>query len=286
MTTEIREMLTELEQEKEITILFAVEAGSRAWGFESHDSDWDVRFVYLKPTASYLTLDNQKDTIERMYGDIDIIGWDIKKALTLFRKSNPNFIEWLHSPITYIETFHNEINLRKTLAWQFLPESISKRTMIHHYYGMAMRNWKEYLQEEPVWTKKYLYVVRPLLACTWIESEGTTPPIKFRELVSECYPLLKEKTFEHTNAAEITRSIRELIQRKIAGDELSTGPRIEPIHHFIEQSIPYFQALGKTIDPNMPQEHFIEFTKQLTKLYYNLLSFHTNDSPMFKQRPR
>ena len=273
MRQKIQELLDKTESERGIKILFAVEAGSRAWGFESQDSDYDVRFVYIPPIQRYLTLDTQRDVIEITHGDIDLVGWDIRKALTLFRKTNPNFIEWLNSPITYSEVNHHGTNLRQDLI-SCLPEYIGKKAMMSHYHGMAKRNWKEYLQESPVWTKKYLYVIRPLIACTWLQHESTTPSVNFRELLADTSPLLKAKKFENTTPNDIIRSIRELIERKIAGDELSKGPRIPALHHYISSEIVHFKKVSQN-ECVMPKEKFLDFTARLTQLFHDLLNFHT-----------
>ena len=47
MRETIIEKLTELEQSENVRVLHAVESGSRAWGFASPDSDYDVRFINL-----------------------------------------------------------------------------------------------------------------------------------------------------------------------------------------------------------------------------------------------
>ena len=262
MKEKIIELLNNIEVKYQVQILFAIEAGSRAWGFQSHDSDYDVRFVYIPPITRYLTLDKQRDVIEETINDIDLVGWDLKKALSLFRNTNPNFIEWLYSPTTYSENIHHGLNLRQELI-SCLPQYISRKAIMSHYLGMSKRNWKEYLQKEPVWTKKYLYVIRPLLACIWFENIGTAPPVLFDELIEACTPRLKP---------ELITSIHQLVARKKAGDELSTGPRIPEIHEFITEKMPYFEELSKS-EAVIPKETFLEFTAFLVDLFHNLLNF-------------
>lgn len=109
--------LREIEEQHHIKILYAVESGSRAWGFSSPDSDWDVRFIYVHEPEWYFHIEEQKDTIEQMFPDeTDMSSWDLKKALRLFKSSNPSLFEWLHSPIIYQmdETFINEIRQMET----------------------------------------------------------------------------------------------------------------------------------------------------------------------------
>jgi predicted nucleotidyltransferase len=100
----ILEQLEQIEQEEQVTILYACESGSRAWGFPSQDSDYDVRFIYLHKPEWYLSIYDKRDVIERPINNmLDINGWDLRKALNLFRKSNPPLLEWLQSPIQYKE---------------------------------------------------------------------------------------------------------------------------------------------------------------------------------------
>ena len=87
----ISKHLREIEEQHHIKILYAVESGSRAWGFSSPDSDWDVRFIYVHEPEWYFHIEEQKDTIEQMFPDeTDMSGWDLKKALRLFKSSNPS----------------------------------------------------------------------------------------------------------------------------------------------------------------------------------------------------
>ena len=100
----IHRQLDEIESVHNVSILYAVESGSRAWGFASPDSDFDVRFLYVRPVLDYLRIRPMRDVIELpLTGDLDTNGWDIVKALNLFRSSNPALLEWLRSPIIYRE---------------------------------------------------------------------------------------------------------------------------------------------------------------------------------------
>ncbi|SDD83711.1 Predicted nucleotidyltransferase [Dyadobacter soli] len=106
MTAEIQQELSRLEAQHDIKILYAVESGSRAWGFASVNSDWDVRYIYVHRPEWYLKIDDKKDNQDEILpNDIDLAGWELRKALRLFRKSNPPMLEWLDSPIVYREQF-------------------------------------------------------------------------------------------------------------------------------------------------------------------------------------
>ena len=105
MREKIQAQLHRIEDEEHIKILLAVESGSRAWGFASPDSDYDVRFVYVRRTEDYLRLEMVRDVIELPINDVlDINGWDLQKTLKLLYKSNPTLFEWFSSPIVYKET--------------------------------------------------------------------------------------------------------------------------------------------------------------------------------------
>ena len=105
MRGKIQEQIRRIEESENIKILLAVESGSRAWGFASPDSDYDVRFVYIRRPEDYLRLDAIRDVIELPIDDIlDINGWDLQKTLRLLYKSNPTLFEWFSSPFVYQET--------------------------------------------------------------------------------------------------------------------------------------------------------------------------------------
>src|SRR5450755_2879949 len=94
MLETIKQKLYELETNQNIRILYACESGSRAWGFPSPDSDFDVRFIYARTTNDYLSIHEIKDVIDLPVNEVlDIGGWDIKKALKLFLKSNAPLYE-------------------------------------------------------------------------------------------------------------------------------------------------------------------------------------------------
>ena len=148
----ISEQLSNIETVQDVRILYAVESGSRAWGFASRNSDYDVRFIYIHKPDWYLSIRDRRDVIEcPISKDLDISGWDLKKALGLFSKSNPPLLEWLGSPIIYKDAFDLANRLREMLTTSFQPQ----RSM-YHYLHMARGNYREYLKGEVVRLKKYL----------------------------------------------------------------------------------------------------------------------------------
>jgi hypothetical protein len=222
ITRTIIDRLLEIEKNEDVTILYACESGSRAWGFESIDSDYDVRFIYLRRTPQYLAVNRGRDVIERpIDNDIDLSGWDLIKVLELFRKSNPPLFEWIQSPIVY----HSRSSLIKRLR-HLLPQFYSPRACMYHYLHMADGNFRTYLKGDEVWTKKYFYVLRPVLACIWIERGLGVVPIEFQKLVDAV--VTDEQLFN---------AINSLLAAKKAGQELRKGPRNEIISSFAEKQI-------------------------------------------------
>jgi predicted nucleotidyltransferase len=218
--------LRKIEEERGIRILYACESGSRAWGFPSSDSDFDVRFLYLHPAEWYLAIKKRRDVIEYPITEkLDISGWDLRKALLLLSKSNPPLMEWLGSPIVYIEEFSTARKMRELVKEYYSPIALS-----YHYLHMAQGNYREYLEGESVWLKKYFYVLRPILAINWIENELGVVPTEFEVLVEK---LVTEP--------RLYKAINALIQLKRDGEELDFGPRIDSISEYIEKELERFE---------------------------------------------
>jgi uncharacterized protein len=219
----IKEELRRIEREEQVRILFACESGSRAWGFPSRDSDYDVRFLYVRTMDSYLSITEKRDVIERPISDqLDINGWDLKKALNLLRKSNPPMLEWLESPIVYEEYGGAAARIRCLSPFAFSPKSC-----MYHYLNMAKGNYRDYLRGEQVRIKKYFYVLRPVLACIWVERFGTMPPVRFEELLRTIVP----------ENSELMEVVARLLERKKAGEELNLEQRLVPIHMYLEAEL-------------------------------------------------
>lgn len=240
MQQEILQKLHQIEAATNVTVLYAIESGSRAWGFESTDSDYDIRFIYARPLEWYLRVQEQSDVIEYPIDErlLDISGWDLKKALQLLAKGNPPLFEWLRSPIIYREDRIFISEMRKLADIFFTPQSC-----LYHYLHMAEKNYRTYLREEKVRVKKYLYVLRPLLACEWIEKHTSMPPMEFETLLTSSR---EDSLFKAT--------IYTLLERKKAGEELDQGPRIPVLNDFIEKKLEYYQARTKSFSSNHPQD--------------------------------
>jgi predicted nucleotidyltransferase len=233
MKQKILESLSSLEQQHNINILYAVESGSRAWGFESQNSDYDVRYIYIHKLDWYLSIDDKKDSREIILpNDIDLAGWEIRKALRLFRKSNPPLLEWLNSDIIYLDNSNFANNLRKLSQEYFNPKSC-----IYHYLHMANGNYKEYLKKDRVKLKRYFYVLRPILACDWIVKNNIPAPIKFQTLVDS-----------QVESLEIKNAIQDLLQKKKSSMELDEGDRIPCLNYFIQTKLDYYHQYIKNIE--------------------------------------
>ena len=222
MREEILACLARLEAEHDVKVLFACESGSRGWGFASPDSDYDVRFIYVNRLAWYLRVEPGRDVIEEpISGDLDVNGWDLRKTLQLLRQSNPTLLEWLHSPIVYREDAEVMTRLRAFAAKLFSPVRGH-----HHYVSMARRNFREHLHGEEVRYKKYLYVLRPLLAARWIRDGRGVPPMRFAELA--------EATLADRHVLD---EINRLLEVKMRAGEAATSPRWDGLHQFIESEL-------------------------------------------------
>jgi predicted nucleotidyltransferase len=224
---EIRAALDHVERQEEVSVLYAVESGSRAWGFASTDSDWDVRFIYVHRPAWYLSVQRRRDVLEYPLSraGLDVSGWDLRRALGLLAKSNPPLLEWLRSPLVYREARSAASRMRELSSRHF-----SARSCLHHYLHMAEGNDREYLRGDTVRVKKYFYVLRPVLACRWIEAHGTMPPMEFAALVEDQLP------------RPLRGIVDDLLQRKRSGEELASGPRVPEINDFVGEELARLRA--------------------------------------------
>ena len=245
----IQKKLREIEQREECRILLAVESGSRAWGFASPDSDYDVRFIYVRPEKAYLRLDRARDVIEVPINDeLDINGWDIDKTLRLLHKSNPTVFEWFSSPIIYQTS---------SFADQFRPimqKYFSSKAGLWHYLHMAEGNYRDYLRGEMVRAKKYFYVLRPILACKWILEKGTPPPMLFTDLVKSELP------------EDLSETVYQLLDLKMNSPEIKEIPRIDQLNRYLDTGIVSVKEQIEKL-PDTPVQDWNE----LNELFFSVL---------------
>ena len=242
----IRQKLKEIEEKENIKIMFAVESGSRAWGFASNDSDYDIRFVYIRPLKDYLHLEKTNDMINWQLDNIfDINGWDLKKALQLLHDSNPTIFEWLFSPITYQSS--DAFEQLKVISKDYY----SKKKSLYHYWHMANNNYQAYLQDDIIRIKKYFYVIRPLLAAKWIIDKKSQPSMLFSELVNAELP------------KELEPIINDLLEKKAKSSEMGLSTRIKELDDFINSQLDFVKSTADEEEPlktdwNILNEFFYE----------------------------
>ena len=221
---EIDLALRHIELEEDVVVLGAVESGSRAWGFSSPNSDWDVRFIYRRRKNDYLSLSYNRthETIEKkLAGDLDVSGWDIRKALQLALRSNPSLAEWAVSPICY-----RGKDFMSSIAG-LIETSYSLDTLVRAYRSMARGNYVKYIKDREIISyKRYLYVLRPLLMERWMLYHQEIAPMEFDKVrqVPVNVPGFKEQ-------------VDELIRSKTSGEEMGKGPRLPVIDGFIEAAL-------------------------------------------------
>lgn len=226
MNVLVPEKLKEIEEKYDVEVLWAVESGSRAWGFASPDSDFDVRFIYRRKWDSYYRLDAVRDVIEEPVDEVwDLNGWDLDKTLKLLHNSNPTLYEWLNSPIVYKTTIFRDRVI------PLLKEYFSVKKMMYHYLNTAKGNKKANLSKDKIKPKKYFYVIRPLLACRWIYERRKAPPVLFDTLVKEYMP------------EELMPSLNYLLDIKMNNPEKSEISHVADLDEFIDKEIAKYEAI-------------------------------------------
>ena len=224
MKQNILNQLKNIEQTKGVEILYAVESGSRAWGFASPDSDYDIRFIYKHELDYYLSLWNKPDTIEFMTtDDLDGSGWDLRKTVKLLAKSNAPLPEWLYSPVVYYENEAFATQMRSLAKDTFSPIAC-----IYHYLGTT-KNFMDVCQQEQVKLKSYFYALRTALAGKWIIENNSFPPVDFMELLPIAPQNMQDK-------------VKELMTIKANQDESYLHPKEEMITSFLEETVAFNEA--------------------------------------------
>ncbi|MBR1862779.1 MAG: nucleotidyltransferase domain-containing protein [Ruminococcus sp.] len=232
MELSIKDKLCEIERKENVRIIYAAESGSRAWGFASPDSDYDVRFVYVRPLEDYLKLEKTRDVIESQLDEVyDISGWDLQKTLRLLYNSNPTVFEWAGSPIVY----------RDSEDWQrvrgLMGRFFKEKTMILHYLGIAGSHYEKHLKEDMVTVKKYFYALRPLLCTMWIRDRHTPPPVPFSELTDSVLP------------QKLREDVDELVRLKVAVPETGKIGKVSSLNSFIESGVSQLKAYADSLAP-------------------------------------
>lgn len=220
MRTIITDRLTEIAAEENVQILFAIESGSRAWGFHSPDSDYDVRFVYARPVEWHLTLGKKRDVIERPIDDeLDLSGWELSKALTLAMSSNAVIGEWLQSPIRYCEAEGAVTDLTA-----FSRRALTRKSVTWHYLSMLRQQQRRLVNPDgTIRLKRYFYALRPMLALRWMRlNDQAMPPMSMSDLVQGA-ALSKQEV----DALDVMTTLKKNAREK--GEADATAPLLDAL---------------------------------------------------------
>jgi uncharacterized protein len=238
----ILDKLKSLEHEFDVKILLACESGSRAWGFASPESGYDVRLIYAHKKDFYLSIDERRDVLEvPKDASLDIAGWELKKTLRLFQKSTPPLYEWLQSPLVYRadQAFLQEMQV-------LMPMYYSPRAAMLYYLTMAKGVLAQNLMSSFVPVKRYFYALRPLLACRWIAETGAAPPVAFSALRvildNDLQDVVDALLLQQTSAGEkyitpVVPALTAYVEREISWCEhaLPTKRQDEPDRGLLHQ---------------------------------------------------
>ena len=212
----IRARLATIAAEENIRILLAIESGSRAWGFHSPDSDYDVRFIYARPLDWHLKLGKKRDVVERPIDDeLDLSGWELSKALTLTLGSNAVIAEWLQSPVTYLE----DSDARQSLTG-FAARALNRRSVTWHYLALQRRQMARLTGPDGgIRLKRFFYVLRPALALRWMRlNDQPMPPMNMAALrQGAALSAVEEAALDHLTA------------QKMQTRERGTTAKVDPI---------------------------------------------------------
>lgn len=237
MKDKIVEALRALEQSRHLRILYACESGSRAWGFPSPDSDYDVRFLYAKPLDWYLQLNTPKDVInQEIDALLDISGWEIRKCMQLMVKSNASPFEWMQSPIIYLEQPEFLTSFRHLAKDCFSPIA-----SIHHYLGLAKKYHAAINTNTPAKLKSWFYALRASLSARWIATHQSIPPLAFDALL----PLINDQP-------SIVQRIRDLVELKATKEECYLFEGDAAILQIVEAAIYFSDQSRSTLSNGQP----------------------------------
>ncbi|WP_099157069.1 nucleotidyltransferase domain-containing protein [Virgibacillus ndiopensis] len=257
MEQTIYKTLKQIEEDYHVKVLYACEAGSRAWGIASEVSDFDIRFIYIHHPTHYLSIDpigtgKKRDVIELpVNNSLDVSGWDLIKALRLFRKSNPSLLEWIHSSIVYSKPYSTIHKLKK-----LLPSIFNPKECIFHYLNMAKTNFRKCKRTaEPLESKTVINVIRPILIAKWIKEYDEFPPVEFTTLLDKLI-----------SPGKVNESIHILIKKKIttASDNLEVN--MDLILAFAAKEMNVLEEYANRIDMKTPN-----CTKKLDRIFQETL---------------
>lgn len=248
----IKEKLSDIEKEQKVRILYACESGSRAWGFPSPNSDYDVRFIYAHDLDWHLSLRDKKDTIDLpINDDLDMGGWEIKKTLGLLWKSNPPLLEWLQSPMVYQSESKFLSDIQRLCSEYFSPIAV-----MHHYLSMSKKYLDASQQTDQVKLKKYFYALRTAIAGNWVREKESIPPIELPKMFDVVSDDVQDK-------------IEELITIKSQQNEDYLHEREPLIDEFLSETIKQNEAIANDLpSANGSIEMLDDFYRNVVKGEY------------------
>ena len=222
----ILEQIEALERRHDIRILYACESGSRGWGFASQDSDYDVRFIYVHRLSWYLQVRREAASredviIQPVNGELDINGWELNKALSLFKNGNSTYVEWLDSPVCYRKDPAFTPRMKKLIKQLHQP-----RHAYHHYLRMAQKNFKVFAESDRPTAKQFLYALRPLLSVKWVELGLGPVPMRFEAI---CEKIIESNT--------IQSAIDRLLAAKRQANEKDPGTPEPRLVAFVQKEL-------------------------------------------------
>jgi len=247
--------LLEIEEKKDVTVLFACEAGSRSWGFASPDSDHDLRFIYVHRLPWYMTITPGKDcmVIPSSTDSIDIVGWDLRKAMGLMMASNPSLIEWFQSPTVYVTS---QFHLRMR---EMVDQLFSVTRCWWHCRSLAKKDFMKDFEVNTINQKSYLHIVRSLLMCRYLDKNQAIAPVVLKDLV--------EKTMDVQTESEMIGLITGLSVKKSSTRGQLIGPRIPAIDRFIMREL----SFSPPAPVFTPKDNFKE---QADELFFGTVKFY------------
>lgn len=250
MEEKILRALQQIEKTYHVKILYACEAGSRSIGLESAESDYDIRFIYAEHINRYVSIDPiRKDVVELVEHKLDMSGWEITKALRLFRKSNPALLEWLHTKVVYVDPHQ-----LKKLLLALQQKLFSKKACIYHYLNIVYKNKKEADTNKPIPVKQAIRIIHPLLMALHIKKFHVFPSGDFFDLI------------KYTANKQIAKEINALASKKRNNNGKKWIKLSQDLMDWIE-----FEVQALEHDVKELNEEKEDGTKELNQIFRDML---------------
>ncbi len=257
MREKIMTKLHDLEKKHEIRILLAVNYGSRCFGYASPESDWDVRFIYVHRPEWYFSINKTEDTIQMEDGEQDLSGYDLKKALSLLEKTNPNESDWLHATDYYIL----DADFLKAMR-AFESQCYNVHHAMHHFYSIGLKHNERYLQKE-VTLKRFVYYMRGILSCRWLEKWGTHPPVIVDELVDATM----------TDNDEVRESTHRLLELKRMGKKNDALIVDDKLYEYVYALQVYYKEFLQNYASEKPRADYAAMSRFLMETSMSMEAF-------------